>query len=67
MENYVHSLKIYDTCRNSKANSQTGRKLVWWAPIGDNEDHRSVATESSANSERGLPQEGMGTVDEEDF
>jgi 5'(3')-deoxyribonucleotidase len=62
MKNYVHTLQIYEDCRVSRANSKTARKLVWWTQRGENEDG-SVVTESSANSERGLPLGIPGTVD----
>jgi hypothetical protein len=41
VENYVHTLQICDECKNFKANCQTGRKLVWWSPIGEIDDYGS--------------------------
>jgi hypothetical protein len=63
VEKYIQTQQIYEECVISKANSQTSRKLVWWkSPIGADDETRSVVTESSANSERGLPQGMLGTV-----
>jgi hypothetical protein len=64
VENHVHTLQIYEECKNSKANCQTGQKLVWWSQIGEIDEYGSTETKSAANSERGLPQGTPGTVDD---
>jgi hypothetical protein len=64
VEPYVQSLDFYETCRNSSANLQTACELVWWVPMGPDGDLKTVVTESSANSERGLPHGTQRTVDD---
>jgi hypothetical protein len=66
VKKYIHTQKIYEDFRTSHANSQTSSKLVWWkTPIEADDDQGTVVTKSSANSERGLPQGMLGTVDED--